>query len=436
MNVIQTTVSDRLRLSAIRTDRFKTGILTFTLTFPLSVKANADHLLLAGTMRHGTQKYPTMALFNRRLDELYAASVEIRSSRVGQNLILCLTAEFLDDRYVTDGTNLTDGICELVADMLLHPLCEGESFRPDILTKEIRCTMDSLNAEINNTRSYAVMRCNELMYRDDDRVPTLEQTKQYVETADGKSLWRHYRNLIESVSPDVFYIGSASVETVAAALQKNFAEWPSTLKNDILPLFPGKVGTFCSETQQMPVSQGKLAMGLRTGVCVANHNPDCYAAILFNELFGGFPGSKLFLNVREKLSLCYYCSSSYSPYTGDILVSAGIENVNREKTESEINRQLENVRKGLFSEEELTAAKKSIANSYRQMNDNPLDLQTFFGTRQLFGIEDTPDTLTEKIFAVTAEEVANIARRTVYDTIYYIEGTLDGKDPEATEEDA
>ena len=164
-------------------------------------------------------------------------------------------------------------------------------------------------------------------------------------------------------------------------------------------------------------------MGFRTGICASEKGDAPYQALLLNELFGGSAASKLFLTVREKMSLCYYCSSSYSMYTGDLMVSSGIEVKNRSIAEAAIRAQMDEIRHGNVTEAEWQAAKKSLIHSYRQLYDNPLELQAFYSARLLFGISETVDTCCERIAAIRLEDVIALANRTVCDTVFFVEGT-------------
>ena len=164
-------------------------------------------------------------------------------------------------------------------------------------------------------------------------------------------------------------------------------------------------------------------MGFRTGVCASGENDDCYVAMVLNELFGGSPASKLFMNVREKMNLCYYCSSSYNRYTGNLSVSSGIEVSRRAVAEKAILEQWEALRRGEISDTEFHAAKTSLRNAYRQIYDNPFELQSFYGNRALFGLTDDIETASEKMERVTKEEVVSLAKRVVCDTVFFVEGT-------------
>lgn len=421
-------VSNAVSLRAIQTDRFKTGVLTFTLLVPLSVRSTALHILLAGIMRRGTKSYPSVSLINRRLDDLYATDVEIRSAKLGKNLLLTITAEMLDPRYVPAEDDLLGGVIETVAELLFRPIVKDGGFDKKSVHQEIRCALDALDAEINNTRAYAVTKCTEWMNRNDPEYPTVAALRKHLEEADEHVLYEHYCSLLSSSAIDVFYVGSLPPEKVAMKLARTLSE--SDISVPLAPL-PLSAATPCApvdKVEKMPVSQGKLAMGFRTGICASSDSNDHVLALLLNELFGGSPASKLFLNVREKMSLCYYCSSSYSIYTGDMMVSSGIEVKNRAVAEAAIRQQLEEIRQGNVSDAEFHAAKQSLCNCYRQLYDNPLDLQAFYSARLLFGIQETIEEACERMEATRLEDVIALARRTVCDTVFFVEGTRVSQD--------
>ncbi len=420
MTLQKARVTEHIDLSCIRTDRFKTGVLTLTLTLPRTKQNAAANSVLAGVMRRGTERYPDMAAINRRLDDLYAACIEIRSNKFS----LVFTAEMLDESYVSDGTPVIDGVIEMMAELLLHPRMQNGGFDGTHVKQEIRFAADSVRSEINNTRIYATIRLRELMHRQDPEYPTLKSLEQDISALTTEALTDYYQYLLSHAKMDVFYVGSLSLETIKEKLFRFFGSaWvPSEA---CLPHFPKAEAPlpYHSLTEPMPVSQGKLAMGFRVGVCMKHDGDAVYGAILLNELFGGSPSSKLFLNVRERMSLCYYCASSYNLHTGNLTVSAGIEPKNRKIAEEAILNQMEAIRKGQISETELHTAKTSLENSYRQIYDNPFELQAFYGIRSLLGGSDDIETSRKKLCAVTADEVIALANQTVCDTVFFVEGT-------------
>jgi len=416
-------ISESISLSCIHTNKFKTGVLTLTFCIPLTKDNMIYNMLLSGVLRRGTERFPSMAAINRRLDELYAACVEIRSHHVGKNLLFTVSTEILDEKYAIEGESILEGVVEVLADLLLHPMMIDGHFSDPFVQQEIQFAQDSLRAEINNTRLYSAVRCMELMYRDDPCYPTIQEMQDRLPLITSRSLTDYYHTVLKRAPMEAFYVGSLSPEIPKAYLQKYFSAWNANPQRTLALPFADPSADAISVTEAMPISQGKLSMGFRTGVCANGKDQAVYTAMVFNEIFGGSPVSKLFMNVREKMSLCYYCSSSYNRYTGTLTVSAGIETKNRSVAEAAIRRQLESIQAGEISQSEFLAAKSALENAYRQIDDNPFELQSFYGNRALFGLGGDIEECRRMMAAVTVEEVVALSKNIFCDTVFFIEGT-------------
>ncbi len=418
-------IADGIYLSVMPSDKFKAGVIALSLTVPLTRHGSAYNHILSGLLRRGTQKYPTMAILNRSLDELYGSYVEIKSTHVGNNLSLTFICEVLDNKYIPDSTDALGGVIRIVADMLIHPLFMTKDFDVSLFHQEIRVILDALNTEINNTRVYAVKRCAEMMFEDCDNYPTVAETKKIVAATTLDDIKEHYRVLISSAPLDVFYIGATNPESIKSSLISAFSSLQFGTQSKLCTARPIVRSRFSETIEKMPVSQGKLAMCFSTGCCISSENDDYYTALMLNEIFGGSPSSKLFLNVREKMSLCYYCSSSFSTFTGIMTVSSGIEISRFEQAKSAVIEQLEQIKQGNITENELSAAKRSILNAYRQLYDSPFDMQSFYSGRALFGIPDTIEDCLRKLSSVTVADIASLAQNVRLDALFFVEGTAD-----------
>ncbi len=428
MIVQQIRIAEGIRLSHIQTDAFKTGVFSLTLTAPMNRHNALCNGLLPALLRRGTERYPDMASLNRRLDDLYASCVEIRNSRFGKNLTLVLSAEVLDNRFVPDDMDVLDGTMEIMAQMLFHPKKDAFGFDAEAFVQEIRFAQDDLRATVNNTRLYAATRLKELMNRTDPEYATLEESLTALETLSNAALSDYHEQLLCRSPLEFFYIGSLSIPEVLARIGNNFSLSPRIACYLPSPPTVEPSAGFFEKTEPMPVNQGKLAMGFRTGVGFAD--PQKPAMLLLNELFGGSPASKLFLHVREKLNLCYSCSSAYVQSTGVMTVHAGIESGNRDLTQREILSQLHRIQEGQISDTEWHAARISLEHSYRQLYDSPFSLQSFYGNRLLLGLTDTIEDALASLQTVSREDVVALANRIVLDTVFFVEGTnsLDEED--------
>ena len=414
-----------INFSHMESDKFKASILTFSITIPLSSKAVAYELLLAGLLRRGCKKYPSMSALNLKLDELYGSYVEIRSSQIGENISFTVGCEVLDNKYIPDGTDVLGEVIDIVSDILLNPNILQENFDNRIFSQEKKILLDNLNSEHNNTRAYSIRRALELFQDGISQSPTLEQLKETTRSCSFEDAKNFYSNMLKSAPLDVFYIGATSPENIKKKISEAFASYPykATERSLNFPLPYPKRDTAIA-TEQLPVIQGKLSMCFNSGVCIGDSNNKYYAALLLNEIFGGAPSSKLFINVREKMGLCYYCSSSYSIYTGIFTVSSGIEVKKYDTVKKAILEQLSDIKQGNISDEEIDFAKKSLSNSYTQLYDSPFDLQSFFGGRILFDISENIDDFINGVSAVTKEEIVDLAKEVSLQSVFFVEGTL------------
>lgn len=425
-------ILENIKLSSIQTDKFKTGTLTLSLYMPLTERDYLLGLVLAGVMRRGTKDYPSMASINRRLDELYATTVDVQCVLHGNVLSFVIGAELLENRFVPDETDIMYETSELMAQILLSPLMQNGMFPEATVESEKAFVKDSLAAEINNTRLYASTRLKELMSRDGSvRFPKLEYLLESIGSVTAKELTDFHSRLIICSPLNIFYVGSENTDSVCEKLSRAFRGYVGTVRHELSPINVQPPREYVSVTEDMPVNQGKLALGMRTGAVLGTK--DCATAVMLNEIFGASPASKLFLNVRERLGLCYYCGSSFGLLSGDLTVSSGIDVRNREAATNEIIAQFEQLKKGNISDAELFAARKSLEYNYAQIYDSPFSLQSFYSVRELAGIYDTVEEYKQKILSVTKDEICELAGRTVLDTCFFINGTLSGGEEEEYE---
>ena len=426
-------LTEALTLRSVTTDKFKTGMLVLSVSMPKEKYTPAYNYLLSGLMRRGTKSYPSMAALNRRLDELFAATIEIKSVRHARHESFLILAELLDNAFSDDGTDIADGVLSVMGELLLMPLIDSDGLFPeDNLKKEKKIASDSLKSIINNPRSYAALRAAEIMNRDESDFLDLNATIKATEDVTRGDMTKYYEKNIASRHIDVFYVGSLDEDEISEKIMKHLGAHEATVMTHAPTLEPklkAREPAYVSES--VPVSQGKLVMGMRTGITAAT--PDYLPMMLLSEIYGGSPVSKLFMNVREKMSLCYYCSSSYNMYTGTLSISSGIEVSDEKKATEAILSELDAIKKGEISDAELEAAKLSLINSYKQMYDNPFDMHAFYSARSAFGIDVSIEECCKKIEALSREDVLRVAGGIELDTTYFLRGTAKGEGEEDDE---
>lgn len=414
-------VAEGITLTSVETDKFKSNLLTFTVNLPLTKSNIAYNMLLTAVLKRGTKSYPSLAAMNKRLDELYSTSLDIRSARIGKNLTTTIICDILDPTYIPHSESILDNVLQMVMEIIRQPHLENDAFPKAIVEQEKRFLIDSLNAVVNNTRAYSTVRLHEDCYRLDKEFPTVEELKSIVSEINEKSLTGFYLKAWKKSELKVFYVGSVSTKIISNAIKDHFSPWNAEGTTPIMQPIAEPICPFSSKTEKMPVSQGKLAISFKTNVCASDVN-EAYALTALNEIFGASPASKLFLNVRERLSLCYFCSSSLDRYTGVITVSAGIENKNKDIAINAIKKEFEDIQNGIISDFELSAAKSSLVNSIDQICDSPYDIQAFYGNRAFFGLDEDLEAARNGFLSVTADQITSVANKTVLDCIFFVEG--------------
>ncbi len=410
-------------LRCIHTDKFKSAYLSVTLMTALSEKTAGLNALIPHVLRRGTRVHPDMESLSAALDELYGGAIEPSVRKKGETQCMGFVASFLDDAYTLKGETIVESAAGLLGELLLKPYTEDGVFTKTYVEGEKANLIDRIRSQINDKRTYATHRLIKEMCAEESYGVDKLGTEQTVSAADPAMLWEQYRNLLTNAGVEIYYCGSADVERVTAALKQAFAELPVNPDreepNCDVRIHPGHEPLVIEES--MDVTQGKLAMGFRTGG-INVWSEELPAMLLCNSVFGGSTLSKLFMNVREKLSLCYYASSALDRQKGIILVSSGIEFEKYEQAKSEILSQLEAVKRGELEQWELEGSRRTLMGAYLSMLDEQGSQEEFWLGQTVAGLDFGPGELAEAVEKVTSEEVAAMARNLELDTVYFLKG--------------
>ena len=406
-------------LRCCRIDRFKQGALSIQFLQPMRRETAAMNAILPAVLLRGSREHPDMRSITKRLDELYGASVSALVRRIGDCQTTGFFSAFLEDRFAMDGEKILQPMAEFLEELLLRPRTEQGVFCKSFVEGEKRNLIATIESEMNDKRVYASSQLLKLMCKGDSfGLPRLGETEQ-VAAITAESLYSHYEDLIRRSPVELFYVGSALAEDVAALLRKMFA--PLDGERAAAPAqTPLSAAQEQEVTETMEVAQAKLCMGFVTPV--NNRSEDFAAMQVTNALFGGGQTSKLFMNIREKMSLCYSVGSGYYGAKGILTVSAGIDADKAELTKKEVLAQLEDCRQGKFTDEELQAAKEGIASSLRGIHDTPGAIENYYSTSAIAGTGLTPQRYMELVEAVTAQKVAALAQTLQLHTVYLLKG--------------
>lgn len=431
MGLYRKSIADGIGLTCLQTEKFKTNFLSFSFIAPLDSSVAAVNALIPAVLLRGSKKYPTMAEINKKLDCLYDAGLSSRNQKRGESQVFGICAGVLDSAFALEGEDLLGEMTELLGDIILSPVTDGEAFDAAYVESEKNNLIDAINANVNNKAYYAKLRCTQKMCEGERYGLSENGTVDEVKALTPASVYEQYRYALRHYPIEIFFVGNEDCERLAARLSDIFGGIAREPAAVCQPEVVRKAGEIRKVTEDMAVNQGKLVIGMRSGVTL--HDPDYPAMLMFNEIFGGGVTSKLFMNVREKMSLCYYCSSSLDSFKGLIFVQSGIEVDNREIAEKAILDQLEAIRRGDFTDEEISSAYLGLVNGYRELSDSARGLESWYLGRTLAGVSSDSDDISDKLSGVTRDDIIAAAEKASIDTIYFLNGTLKGG--EGAEED-
>jgi len=400
-------------------DRFKQEGISLQWIRPMCKEEAALNALLPTVLLRGCQSAPDLRAITLRLDDLYGSAVGAQLRRVGDYQVTGLSCGFMKEKYALSGDAVFAPMLAFLQELMFCPLTEKGAFCEEIVDSEKRNLLSAIAAQKNDKRAYASAQMLKTMCKGDSfGIPRLGE-KADVEAITPESLWTHYQKLLRESPMQIFYVGAADPEKLAELLRPAFAKLdrsPATLPAQT----PFKDLGGGEKTEEMDVAQGKLSMGFVTPVTL--RDPEFVATQVFNTVFGGGMISKLFMKIREEMSLCYDISSTYHGSKGILTVSAGIDPDMDGKVRQEVLRQLEACQKGNFTEEELTAAKQALLSQLKSTHDSPSAIEGYYAVAALSGLPLTPQSYIRAVEATTARDVAAAAQKVKLHTVYFLRG--------------
>lgn len=396
--------------------RLKTNNIYVHILEPLSDENAAANALIPIILSDSNCKYKNLTELSRKLSSLYGADVRGGISKLADCQVVSLACGCISDKYTIDGEKISGEMLDIFIDCLLNPNLENGVFASAEFELKKQELLDDIDAEINDKRSYALKKATKLIYKGEPCSVSGKGERAAAEQLTAASVYARYKKLLETGRIEIIFAGndisSENKEKLFGAirsLERDYSEKCRFLRS------PAKSEVVrCSD--KMDIVQSKMVIAYKT---------DCEndaAMQVFNAIYGATPFSKLFDNVREKLSLCYYCSSGYNRRKGTVLIDSGVEHDNICAAEEEINNQLEAMRSGDFTDELSENSKLSLINAIRGINDSPRKMAEWYFRQCLDDEKITPEEEMDKIRAVTREDIIKAAKSLVPDTVYVLTG--------------
>ena len=420
IGIEQRAICDGVNFRSIRDTKFKTMRISAHLIVPMSRQTAAENALLPFLLSRASREYPDFTKLGQRLAELYGASLNADVKKPGDLPVFSLSASGIADRYALEGEAISGELAKLLCSILFDPPLVDGLFPEDGFEQEKRQTMELIDSEYSDKRTYARQRCEAIMCADEPYGVNRYGGKEDIARVERPALTAAWKRLLDTAKIELMVLGDCDPAPVYEGFRAAFETLGSRKTADCTTKVVRSAEKVNTVTEKMDVAQGKLVMGFRTGT--ATPDEEVPATRLMAALFGGTPNSKLFLNVREKLSLCYYCSASYNSMKGIMLVQSGVEVKNMERAKEEILRQLDEVKQGNFDESEVEAAKMSLCNSYRTLSDSLGGLENWYLSQTFASHSQQPEEAAAQINAVTRQEIIDAANRVTLDTVYCLVG--------------
>ena len=418
MKDIKTEIKQGITFHKIQTNKFKTNLFAIFFSVPLNRETVTKNALITTLLRRGTKELPSQDLISKRLEEMYGAGFDCGIEKSGDYHTIKFYLELINDQFLPEKEDLTKKALELLFSIAFNPYNENGAFKEEYVAQEKENLKQIIEGKIDNKGSYALERCIQEMFKDKPYGLYKYGYVEDLEKVSEKELYEHYLEIIKTCKIDIFASGELQ-ENIEQIVKEN---------EDISKLEERKFEIEIDDKKEeikepkvieesMNVTQGKLVIGLDV---LLNKENLSYITMVYNTILGVGANSKLFQNVREKESLAYTCGSSYIKRKQIIMVRAGIEIENYEKTLEITKQQLEDMKNGDFEEEDIQNAKNLIfatINSIEEEQDT--EISYYFG-QELAKNNVTVEEYRNKIEEITKDQIVEVANNTKINTIYFL----------------
>ena len=420
MKYKQIEIKKGIKLNVIQTNKFKTNLIAIMLTTKLDRENVTKNALIPAVLKRGTKTLKTQEEINKKLEEMYGASLDCGLDKTGDNQVLKFYIETVNDEFLPQNSeDMLKKSLEQIFEFVFNPYLENDGFKKEYVEQEKENLKQIIEGKIDNKARYALDRCIEEMYKNQPYGLYKYGYIEDMENINEKNLYEHYKKLISNCKIDIFVSGivDEEIENIIKEnenIKKLQDRNPEYNKIEILSKKSEKENVV---QESMEVTQGKLIIGMDLDV----DNEDLrYDIMIYNCIFGGSANSKLFQNVREKASLAYTASSSYYRFKNNIFINCGIEIKNYDKALEIIKQQIEDMKNGDFTEEEVENAKNGIIASIKTIDDEQDTEITYFFSQELSNSKCNIEQYMNNIKAVTREKVIDIANKVSINTVYFL----------------
>lgn len=409
-------IADGVYFSSITDKRYKKNLISVAFSTQLSEETATENVIVPLLLTKCNSKLPSYKAFNNKMSRLYASGIGGTTGRQYDLQTISFGAYYLDDVYALAGEKMTEIMTDILIDCLTSPVTENGVFTSKFTELEKKTAIDNIETAINDKRSYAIERAMKTICKGEPASVCSYGTIEKAQQITPESAYKAYRRMLETMPCEIICTGCSDFDGVA---EKFAATFEKIGRHDIettsINISPIKEKTE-EVTERLTVNQSKLVLGFKS------HSDDDAALVLLQKIFGGTTSSKLFQNVREKMSLCYYCSAARNDLKGIMLVNSGVENENIEKTKNAVIDQLEEIKNGNFTDEDINFAEMAIKNDFKSVADSAGNVSNWYFDCIRKNDIVTPEEKLERYLGVSKERIIAAAESMVLDSVYVLTG--------------
>lgn len=409
-------IADGVYFSSITDKRYKKNLISVAFSTQLSEDTATENVIVPVLLTKCNSKLPTYKAFNNKMSRLYASGIGGTAGRQYDLQTISFGAYYLDDIYALSGEKMTGIMTDILIDCLTSPVTENGVFSEKFVELEKKTVIDNIETAINDKRSYAIERAMKTICKGEPASVCSYGTVEKAKLITPDSAYKAYRRMLETMPCEIICTGCSDFDGVAEKFAAAFEKaGRHDIENTTIALSPVKTQTE-EVTERLTVNQSKLVLGFKS------HSDDDAAFVLLQKIFGGTTSSKLFRNVREKMSLCYYCSAARNDLKGIMLVNSGVENENIEKTKEAVIDQLEEIKNGNFTNEDINFAEMAIKNDFKSVADSAGNVSNWYFDCIRKNDIVTPEEKLGRYLGVSKERIIAAAKSMVLDSVYVLTG--------------
>lgn len=410
-------IGKNVKLTLIPESKFKTNLISVYIQRKLDRNEVTKNALLPGILKSGCNKYKTLGQLTDREEELYGSYLHAGASKRGESQVLGFSILSVNEKYLDE--KILGQCIEFLNEIINNPLVIDGGFNEEYLNIEKEILKDSIMSIINDKGNYAMKRTNEIMFEGE---PYSINGKGYIEDLDNidrVSLYEHYKEVLKTSPIEIMIEGEFEESEVVELIKEKFQFDRGNIIDIPKEEYYKEVDEVKEVKENMDIAQGKLVMGYRCNVDYLDEEK-YYSLILGSRILGGGADSKLFINVREKESLCYTIYSTIQKSKSTMMVCSGIEAQNYEKTVNLVKEQVQKLKDGDITESEISNAKIAFINSLNSLNDEIGRISDFYFSQSISKNKSDLDQIKNMINKSTKEDIVEAVKNIELDTIYFL----------------